>query len=139
MAKFNWKPAKDAEGNDINGTMEANFQAKLLGFINNADGTPKSYQSQSTDKVYHVANIEFDGANGKETTMARVYEGNYAHGMTIGESFAATVRVSKEYPQPFVTMSHLKSAGVATRDAFGLEGIEVPQAEVEYEVDDRLS
>lgn len=141
MAKFNWKPAKDAEGNVIDGAVEAAFQAKLLGFIKNADGTVKTYESQSTDALYHTANIEFDGANGKETTMARVYAGNYDHGMNVGESYATTVRVSRDYPQPFVQMSHLKSAGVATRDAFGLEGVEIPQAVVELEDadDERLS
>lgn len=126
MAKFIWNPAKDEAGDIIEGAVEANFQAKLVNFIKNADGSVKSYTSNSTGKTYHTAVIEFDGPNGKQRGFARVYEGNLTHGMTEGETYASTVRVSEEYPQPFVTMSHLQGGGaVLGRDAFGLEAVVV--------------
>lgn len=134
MAKFNFKPAVDADGDVIEGSQEANFQAKVVSFIKDADGNPKTYQSQSTDKEYHIATIEFENAEGKMLRRnARVYTANYAHGMTEGETYSATVRVTQGY-NPFITVSHLQSAGFdVTNEMFGLPSTEAVEAEYELE------
>jgi hypothetical protein len=115
MSKFNFVPAKDAEGNVIPGSEVANFSATLISIgdkvLENVNGTQ-----------YRVGTIEFEDAKDqKQRVSAIVYEKNYEHGMETGETFLARVLIQPNQA-PLITLSHLEGGGErATLDMFGKE------------------
>ena len=100
--------------NKTTGAQEAVFAGKLLSIsdkvLQNSNGTN-----------YKVATIEFtDVAGVKRKTSALVYEGNYKHGMKIGEEYSATASLSGN--DVYVRVSHLPASGErANADMFGFE------------------
>lgn len=92
----------------------ANFNAKLISIsdkvLENANGTP-----------YRVATVEFtDAKKAIQRVSALVYEKNFNYGMTVGETYLATVIIT-DGNAPLITVSHLPGSGNrASADMFGL-------------------
>jgi hypothetical protein len=99
----------------------ANFSAKLISIsdktLTNVNGTE-----------YRVATIEFKDAKGvSQRVSAMIYENNFKYGMTVGETYNATVTITSGNA-PLITVSHLTGSGVrATADMFGLS-VAAPKA-----------
>ena len=92
--------------------LQAQFSAKLLSI------SEREF-SNSNDKNYKVATIEFADVNSEiQRTSCLIYEGNYKHGMTIGQSYLATA--TKTDQGPIIQLSHLQgTADRPTADMFG--------------------
>lgn len=100
--------------NPQTGAQEANFTAKLISM---SDKT----LTNVNQKNYKVGTIEFKDINGKnQRTSAFIFEGNYQHGMEIGESYLTTATLTDQ--GVICRVSHLTGSGEkATADMFGFE------------------
>lgn len=99
-------------------SQEARFQATLVSVgdtilkLNNDKGTP-----------YRICTIKLESG---KTVSARMYEGNFAHGVTPGEKYSCTARTyanAEGEEQVDITMSHLTQAPRATMSDLASSGI----------------
>lgn len=108
MFKFTVDPSR--------GQRTANFEAKLLSISSNVLNLKNDNQTE-----YRVASIEFVADSGElKKVTAIVYEKNYRYGMTVGETYQATVTITAGQPNPLITVSHLAAGVRATFDDFGV-------------------
>jgi hypothetical protein len=81
-------------------------------------------------KPFYPCTVEFTTPNGELVQRsARVWEGNYNYGVSVGETYSATARVyvdSNNTPQVDITVSHLQGTNRASLDDFGFEAPVVP-------------
>jgi len=107
--------------NSVTGQEEVVFAAKVLSIsakpLKNVNGTE-----------YRPASIEFKDASGKvQQTSCIVYEKNFQHGISVGNSYLATA--AKTEKGVLITLSHLTDAARPdeTMFSFGTIGAEVKQ------------
>jgi hypothetical protein len=102
--------------NKVTGIEEVQFGGKLISIsdavLKNVNGTE-----------YRVATIDFeDAAEKTRRCTALVYEKNYSHGLTVGETYLATATPTEQ--GVIVKLSHLTYNGDrATADMFGFEDV----------------
>lgn len=118
---MNFQFVKKTNPSDNSTYQEAQFQAKLVdvsdNLLENVNGT-----------AFVNCTIEFENAQGDTVRKgAIIYKKNLDHGMSIGNIYLATVRITGDERGPLVTVSHLTSAVRATADDFGFTG-EVEQS-----------
>lgn len=108
---------------------EAQFTAKLIGV--NAENVLEN----SRKTKYILGSIEFENNKGNTVTSSTmIYLKNWEHGMTVGQSYLTSVRVTpgSDLP-PLVITSHLTQAARATADTFGFNVSNV-KSQVEADV-----
>ena len=102
--------------NETTGVEEVQFGGKLISIsdksLKNVNGTE-----------YRVATIDFEDAEGKvRRCTALVYENNFKHGLTKGETYLATATPTES--GVIVKLSHLTYNGDrATAEMFGFEAV----------------
>lgn len=103
--------------NETTGIEEMQFGGKLLSIS-------ESVLTNINGKKYKVATIEFEDIVGSiKRCTALVYEGNYQHGVTKGETYLCTATPTDQ--GVIVKMSHLVYNGDrATADMFGFDVVE---------------
>lgn len=104
--------------NSRTGNTEVTFNGKLVSIS-------EQVLQNTNGKNYKVASIDFTDANGKDQRVsALVFEGNYQHGMKIGETYLARAIQQEGYDQPLITLSHLQGSGErATFEMFGFSDV----------------
>lgn len=108
MFKFTVDPTRNQK--------TANFPAKLLSISSNTLNLKNDNQTE-----YRVASIEFTAADGEiKKVTAIVYEKNFQYGMTVGDTYQATVTITAGQANPHITVSHLAAGERATFDDFGV-------------------
>lgn len=108
MFKFTVDPTRNQK--------TANFPAKLLSISSNTLNLKNDNQTE-----YRVASIEFTAADGEiKKVTAIVYEKNFQYGMTVGDTYQATVTITAGQANPLITVSHLAAGERATFDDFGV-------------------
>ena len=102
--------------NKTTGVEEKVFGGKLVSISENA-------LTNVNGKNYKVASIDFEDTNGKERrATALCYEGNYKHGLEIGQQYVCVATPTDQ--GVIVKMSHLTYGGErATADMFGFEEV----------------
>ena len=104
--------------NPVTGQLETNF----LGTLESIGETP---QENSNKTLFRLGSVKLPtGA----VRSCRIYEKNFAHGMTIGTTYrckATKYADANGELQIDITMSHLTQAARATEDDFAFVGNEV--------------
>lgn len=103
--------------NEKTNAQEASFGAKLISISEEA-------RQNANGTNYKVVTVEFKDINNEVCrTSAMIYENNYKHGLTVGETYLTTA-TSNDEGGAYVRMSHLVYGGVrATADMFGFEAV----------------
>ena len=107
--------------NKTTGVEEVQFGGKLVSIseqvLTNVNG-----------KNYKVGTIDFEAADStQKRCTALIYEGNYSHGLKVGETYLATATPTEQ--GVIVKLSHLTYNGDrATGDMFGFEPIAAENA-----------
>ena len=97
--------------NEMTGNYEANFSAKLMSV---SDRTFESKNEKGT--LYRAVTVQLENGNSFQGIM---YESNYKHGVTIGNSYLCRAINSGKDENVLLTVSHLASAPRATTKDFG--------------------
>lgn len=127
---MNFQFVEKTNPNDNSKYKEAQFQSKLVAvsdsLLENVNGTP-----------FANCTIEFENAQGQVVRKgAIVYKKNLDYGMSVGETYLTTVRITGDERGPLVTVSHLTSAARATTDDFGFtEEVGKPAPRVQPEAE----
>lgn len=105
---------EDFKQNPVTGSMECNFNGKLLSInedtvLENKNGT-----------MYRIAQVEFKNSNGDlEKTSVQLYESNYEKGLEIGQTYICTMVITdREEPLLFISPL-IASAKRAKISSFG--------------------
>ena len=106
--------------NELTGQNEVVFSAELIAPLS------ENVLQNSNGKNFRIASIKFLDKFGKEQkSTAMIYEGNYQHGLTVGESYLATVSKG-EANKAYIRLSHIPYVDAqATADMFDFAGEEV--------------
>ncbi len=117
--------------NEQTGVEEMKFGGKLISISDKV-------LTNVNNKNYKVVTIEFEDVNGKEARCSALcYEGNYQHGVDLGETYLCVATPTEQ--GVIVKMSHLTYNGErATADMFGFETVKetsdpVKQANTSFE------
>lgn len=100
---------------------ETTLDSKLISV--NADAPTENVNKT----VYYNAVIEFTNAEGQPTrSRALIYKKNWDYGMTVGETYLTTVRITPgDERGPLITVSHLTGSAKASASDFGFNLSEV--------------
>lgn len=100
--------------NEVTGQLQTNFPGKLISI-----GSVVLELKNDKKTKYRVATVEFTDANAKiQRINSLVYESNFAHGLTIGETYLCTASYDPQQGV-LVTTSHLLGSGRADANMFG--------------------
>ena len=105
--------------NETTGNYEANFSAKLMSV---SDKTFASNNEKGT--LYRAVTIQLENGNSFQGIM---YESNYKHGVTIGNSYLCRAINSGKDENVLLTVSHLAAAPRATTKDFGFSLADVKE------------
>lgn len=97
--------------NEQTGNYEANFSAKLMSV---SDKTFASNNEKGT--LYRAVTIQLENGSSYQGIM---YEANYQHGVTMGNSYLCRAINSGKDENVLITVSHLAAAPRATVKDFG--------------------
>lgn len=124
---MNFNFVEKTNPNDNSKYKEAQFQSKLVdvsdNVLENVNGT-----------LFVNCTIEFENAQGNTVRKgAIIYKKNLDHGMSVGNTYLTTVRITGDERGPLVSVSHLTNAARATEDDFGFTEEVAPQVQPEAE------
>jgi hypothetical protein len=107
--------------NQQTGAQEANFTAKLISMS-------EKVLTNVNQKNYKVGTIEFKDINEEtQRTSCFIFEGNFKHGMVIGESYLTTATLTDQ--GVICRVSHLTGTPEkATANMFGFESQNIQPA-----------
>lgn len=103
--------------------MEKNIRVKLVSIASQP-------RTDLGCKPFYPCTVEFTTPSGELVQRsARMWEGNYNYGVTVGETYRATARVyvdTNNTPQVDISVSHLTGTNRASLADFGFESPVVP-------------
>lgn len=107
--------------NDINGNPRLQFNATLLSISNTT-------LTNRNGKNYKVVSVEFINNDTINKCSGFIFEGNYSHGVTVGEEYLAQATLMPD-GGVIVNMSHLPAnAERPSADMFAFDATDVAQA-----------
>lgn len=120
--------------NEVTKQNEVHFSAELIAPLSSTE------VKNVNGKLFKIASIKFTDKTGKEQkSTAMIYEGNYQHGLTVGQNYLA-VASKGENGQAFIRLSHLTYVDSrATIDMFDFGAPEKAPAQTVRKVEEKLS